>query len=88
MDPTETSGCSLVVEWENTRHVETARTRAMLEALAQQLAAAQQCRPRPFELVVVFNPEEAQAQGIRQLLIEQGPPGPRTSTSGWPFQVP
>ncbi len=78
-DRIETPGCSLVVEWENTRHVETARTRAMLQALAQQLAAALLSRPRPFELLVAFNPEQAQAAAIRQLLIEQGP--------AWPHNV-
>lgn len=61
-------GCSIVVEWENTRHVHAARTHRMLQLLAAQAARERHGNARKVELLIAYDPAEADGEEIQQQL--------------------
>ena len=62
---------SIVVEWENTAHVEQSRTRAMLRALSEQVREEIDQQNRKVQLIVGYDPQDALDDSIRNMIHQE-----------------
>ena len=62
---------SIVVEWENTAHVEQSRTRAMLRALSEQVRGEIDQQNRKVQLIVGYDPQDALDDSIRNMIHQE-----------------